>query len=114
MALQDVYGSEKPTMTSAAMRWMYHHSKLQVSPVCAITVTLGVLPGSSLLLFSIFKPATLFQGEAGDGVIIGMSSMEQLQENLSAAEEGPLDPAVVEAFQQAWHMVAHDCPNYFR
>ncbi|XP_023693086.1 aflatoxin B1 aldehyde reductase member 3 [Paramormyrops kingsleyae] len=81
-ALQDVYGSEKPTMTSAAMRWMYHHSKLQ--------------------------------GEAGDGVIIGMSSMEQLQENLSAAEEGPLEAGVVEAFQQAWHLVAHDCPNYFR
>lgn len=28
--LDTAYGSQKPTLTSAAMRWMYHHSKLQV------------------------------------------------------------------------------------
>lgn len=32
-ALETVYGSEKPTMTSAAMRWMYHHSQLKVPTV---------------------------------------------------------------------------------
>lgn len=32
-ALDSVYGSQKPTLTSAAMRWMYHHSKLQVFAV---------------------------------------------------------------------------------
>lgn len=32
-ALDIVYGSEKPTLTSAAMRWMYHHSKLKVPVV---------------------------------------------------------------------------------
>ncbi|XP_030275033.1 aflatoxin B1 aldehyde reductase member 3 isoform X1 [Sparus aurata] len=81
-SLEAVYGSEKPTMTSAAMRWMYHHSQLQ--------------------------------GELGDGVIIGMSSMEQLQQNLAAAEEGPLEERVVAAFKEAWNLVAHECPNYFR
>ncbi|KAI9520983.1 Aflatoxin B1 aldehyde reductase member 2 [Dissostichus eleginoides] len=81
-ALETVYGSEKPTMTSAAMRWMYHHSKLK--------------------------------GDLGDGVIIGMSSMDQLQQNLAAAEEGPLDETVVNAFNDAWNLVAHECPNYFR
>ncbi|XP_071382454.1 aflatoxin B1 aldehyde reductase member 3 [Centroberyx affinis] len=81
-ALDTAYGSEKPTMTSAAIRWMYHHSQLK--------------------------------GDVGDGVIIGMSSMEQLQQNMSAAEEGPLDERVVEAFKQAWDLVAHECPNYFR
>uniref|UniRef100_A0A3Q3GS11 Aldo-keto reductase family 7, member A3 (aflatoxin aldehyde reductase) n=1 Tax=Labrus bergylta TaxID=56723 RepID=A0A3Q3GS11_9LABR len=65
-ALETAYGSNKPSMTSAAMRWMYHHSQLK--------------------------------GDLGDGVIIGMSSMEQLQQNLAAA----------------WNLVAHDCPNYFR
>lgn len=29
--LDTVYGPQKPTLTSASMRWMYHHSKLQVS-----------------------------------------------------------------------------------
>lgn len=56
----------------------------------------------------------LLQGDLGDGVIIGMSSMEQLQQNLAAAEEGPLDQRVVDAFKDAWNLVAHECPNYFR
>ncbi|KAI3369942.1 hypothetical protein L3Q82_024747 [Scortum barcoo] len=81
-SLEAVYGSEKPTMTSAAMRWMYHHSQLK--------------------------------GDLGDGVIIGMSTMEQLQQNLAAAAEGPLDERVVAAFHEAWNLVAHECPNYFR
>ncbi|XP_024076620.1 aflatoxin B1 aldehyde reductase member 2-like, partial [Terrapene carolina triunguis] len=81
-ALGEAYGSNPPSLTSAALRWMYHHSKLQ--------------------------------GALGDAVIIGMSNMDQLQQNLTCSEEGPLLPAVVEAFDRAWHLVAHDCPNYFR
>ncbi|KAK2861934.1 hypothetical protein Q5P01_001467 [Channa striata] len=81
-ALETAYGSEKPTLTSAAMRWMFHHSQLK--------------------------------GDLGDGVIIGMSNMAQLQQNLAAAEEGPLDEKVVAAFNEAWSLVAHGCPNYFR
>ncbi|KAB0336655.1 hypothetical protein FD754_025588, partial [Muntiacus muntjak] len=81
-ALQAAYGTSAPSMTSAALRWIYHHSQLQ--------------------------------GTHGDAVILGMSSLEQLEENLAATEEGPLEPAVVQAFDQAWRLVAHDCPNYFR
>lgn len=54
------------------------------------------------------------QGAHGDAVILGMSSLEQLAQNLAATEEGPLEPAVVQAFERAWHLVAHECPNYFR
>ncbi|MBZ3876650.1 Aflatoxin B1 aldehyde reductase member 4 [Sciurus carolinensis] len=81
-ALQATYGTSAPSMTSAALRWMYHHSQLQ--------------------------------GAQGDAVILGMSSLEQLEQNLAATEEGPLEPAVVDAFDQAWDLVAHECPNYFR
>ncbi|XP_056323827.1 aflatoxin B1 aldehyde reductase member 4-like [Danio aesculapii] len=81
-ALESAYGSEKPSLTSAAIRWMYHHSHLK--------------------------------GDQGDGVIIGLSSMEQLNENLTAAAEGPLKQEVVDAFKHAWDLVAHECPNYFR
>jgi aflatoxin B1 aldehyde reductase len=42
-----------------------------------------------------------------------MSSLEQLEQNLALVEEGPLEPAVVETFDQAWNLVAHECPNYF-
>lgn len=55
-----------------------------------------------------------FQGDLGDGVIIGMSSMTHLHQNLAATEEGPLDDRVVTAFNEAWNLVAHECPNYFR
>nr|XP_013801522.1 PREDICTED: aflatoxin B1 aldehyde reductase member 2 [Apteryx mantelli mantelli] len=81
-ALKDAYGSNPPSLTSAALRWIYNHSKLQ--------------------------------GSLGDTVIIGMSNLEQLEQNLDYSEEGPLLPAVVEAFDKAWNLTAHDCPNYFR
>jgi len=44
------------------------------------------------------------QGAHGDAVILGMSSVEQLTQNLAATEEGPLEPAVVQAFDRAWHL----------
>ncbi|XP_040843929.1 aflatoxin B1 aldehyde reductase member 2-like [Ochotona curzoniae] len=81
-ALQAAYGSSAPSLTSAAIRWMYHHSQLK--------------------------------GTHGDAVILGMSSLQQLETNLAAVEEGPLKSEVVEAFDQAWNLVAHECPNYFR
>lgn len=59
-------------------------------------------------------PPISFQGSLGDAVIIGMSNMEQLEQNLNYSEEGPLLPAVVQAFDEAWNLSAHDCPNYFR
>ncbi|KAM9444084.1 aflatoxin B1 aldehyde reductase member 3 [Clarias gariepinus] len=81
-ALDEAYGPDKPTLTSAAIRWMYHHSQLK--------------------------------GELGDAMIIGMSTMEQLHENLEAAEGGPLKQEVVDAFKRGWDLVSHECPNYFR
>ncbi|KAM4016847.1 aflatoxin B1 aldehyde reductase member 2-like [Anomaloglossus baeobatrachus] len=81
-ALQEAYGAARPSLTAAALRWMYHHSKLQ--------------------------------GSRGDAVILGMSSTEQLVQNLEEAAGGPLLPPVVTAFDEAWNLVAHDCPNYFR
>ncbi|XP_055515206.1 aflatoxin B1 aldehyde reductase member 2-like [Leucoraja erinacea] len=81
-AIDETYGCGKTSLTSAALRWIYHHSKLQ--------------------------------GDLGDGVILGNSSLEQLQQNLTASEEGPLASSVVDAFNEGWKLVAHDCPNYFR
>lgn len=59
-------------------------------------------------------PAISSQGSLGDAVIIGMSNLEQLEQNLDYSEEGPLLPAVVQAFDEAWNLSAHDCPSYFR
>ena len=53
------------------------------------------------------------QGAHGDVVILGMSSLEKLEQNLAAMEKGPKEPAVMDTFNQTWHLVAHECPNYF-
>jgi len=53
--------------------------------------------------------------EQGDGVIIGASSLEQLQENMGAlVNEERLPQAVAEAFDMAWEQTRSVCQNYFR
>ncbi|KAF7190624.1 Aflatoxin B1 aldehyde reductase member 2 [Pseudocercospora fuligena] len=53
--------------------------------------------------------------EAGDGIVIGVSSIEQLRVNLDCLEEGPLPDAVVKALDEAWVKVTKaECPLYWR
>jgi len=49
----------------------------------------------------------------GDGILIGASSMNQLEQNLSAPGKGVLPEAVVEAFSAAWEEARPDSPEYF-
>jgi aflatoxin B1 aldehyde reductase len=49
-----------------------------------------------------------------DAIILGASKMPHLTENMAGALAGPLEPAVVEAFDRAWHMAQPTCPTYFR
>lgn len=48
-----------------------------------------------------------------DGIIIGVSSVEQLENNLDDIEKGPLPATVVEALEQAWLAAKVDAPNYW-
>ncbi|KAJ1065656.1 hypothetical protein K5549_021892 [Capra hircus] len=70
-------------------------------------------PGVTLVALCWTYHHCQLRGTHGDTVILGTSSLEQLEENLVATEEGPLEPAVVQAFDQAWRLVVHDCPSYF-
>ncbi|KAG0346988.1 hypothetical protein BG004_000337 [Podila humilis] len=49
-----------------------------------------------------------------DGIIIGASSMEHLEANLSNLNKGPLPQAMVTAFDDAWEHVKVACPSYFK
>jgi aryl-alcohol dehydrogenase-like predicted oxidoreductase len=49
-----------------------------------------------------------------DVVILGASSLEQLNENLAAGEEGPLPEDVVNACDQVWHDLRGPLPVYNR
>ncbi|KAL2868773.1 aldo/keto reductase family protein [Aspergillus lucknowensis] len=60
------------TMAECAFRWIRHHSQLRMG------------------------------SEGNDGVVIGVSNIGQLEENLQDLEKGPLPEDVVRAFDEAW------------
>ncbi|KAI0101724.1 aflatoxin B1 aldehyde reductase member 2 [Nemania sp. FL0031] len=71
------------TMIDTALRWTVHHSALRV------------------------------KNGGGDGVIIGISSYEQLDANLDSLEKGPLPEDVVKALDEAWLICKAEAPNYW-
>lgn len=50
----------------------------------------------------------------GDGVIVGASRLQQLQQNLSALVAPALPEGVVRAFEEAWGLTEGDAPRYYR
>jgi len=48
-----------------------------------------------------------------DGMIIGISSMAQLESNLKDSEKGPLPDEVVQALDEAWGLFRGNGPNYW-
>lgn len=73
-------------MIETALRWVRHHSALKVGE-----------SGSG----------------SGDGIIIGISGLEQLESNLNNLEKGPLPDDVVAALDKAWMIAKADAPNYW-
>jgi aflatoxin B1 aldehyde reductase len=51
--------------------------------------------------------------DGNDGVIIGISSLPQLEENLKHLEKGPLPEEVVKALDEAWAIAKPDAANYW-
>jgi aflatoxin B1 aldehyde reductase len=51
---------------------------------------------------------------AGDGLILGASSLMQLEQNLEAMQQPPLPAPIVQAFEIAWEAAKPECPAYFR
>ena len=48
-----------------------------------------------------------------DGIIIGVSSIDQLKSNLKDLEKGPLPDEVVKALDEAWNIAKVQTPNYW-
>ncbi|KAF2757758.1 Aldo/keto reductase [Pseudovirgaria hyperparasitica] len=74
------------TLLETALRWVVHHSALNVK-------------GDGL-------------GNQ-DGIIIGVSSFGQLESNLADCEKGPLPDDVVKALDEAWLVTKATTPNYW-
>ncbi|KAI0972160.1 aflatoxin B1 aldehyde reductase member 3 [Xylaria arbuscula] len=71
------------TLIETALRWTVHHSQLRIT------------------------------NGGGDGILIGISSYEQLDSNLDNLEKGPLPDDVVKALDEAWLITKADAPNYW-
>jgi aflatoxin B1 aldehyde reductase len=57
---------------------------------------------------------SLLDADAGDGIILGVSKIEHLAENMNACGGAPLDPALVDILDRGWQLVKPDCFRYFR
>ena len=73
----------KLTLLEIALRWTVHHSDLNV------------------------------KDNGGDGIIIGVSSLAQLESNLKDLEKGPLPEDVVQTIDEAWEHVKAVAPAYW-
>jgi aflatoxin B1 aldehyde reductase len=47
------------------------------------------------------------------GIIMGVSSQAQLEQNIEDCEKGPLPRDLVEAFEQGWKVIAGSAPSYY-
>lgn len=51
--------------------------------------------------------------DGNDGILIGISSVSQLEDNLNNLEKGPLPEDVVKALEEAWQVSKADSPVYW-
>ena len=81
--IEPVVAKHGLTMPETALRWCRHHSALNMD------------------------------GNGRDGVIIGVSSMAQLERNLRDLQKGPLPEEVVKTLDEAWLITKPTTANYW-
>jgi aflatoxin B1 aldehyde reductase len=81
--IEPVVKAHNLTLLETAFRWMVHHSGLNI------------------------------KDGGDDGIIIGISSEQQLVQNLDDIEKGPLPEEVLEALDEAWMVCKPTTANYW-
>lgn len=81
--IEPVVQKHNLTLLETAFRWLTHHSALNI------------------------------KDGGNDGIIIGVSSEEQLQGNLKDVEKGPLPEEVLKALDEAWLVAKPTTANYW-
>ncbi|RSH94204.1 hypothetical protein EHS25_004007 [Saitozyma podzolica] len=81
--VEEVAAKHNLSVIEIALRWVMHHSALNVAK------------------------------DGGDGIIIGVSSQAQLEDNLKNLEKGPLPDEVVQVLDQAWLHTKAVAPPYW-
>lgn len=82
--IEPVVAKHDLTLIEVAFRWLVHHSQLRLA-----------------------------NKGGNDGIIIGVSSQEQLEANLEHLEKGPLPDEVCQALDEAWKVIGGTAPNYY-
>ncbi len=72
------------------------------------------LPVVNAALGWMLHHSPLAKGNADHAVILGASSVTQLEQNLAACKQGPLNSELVDAIDEAWEMCRPTCMKYFR
>ena len=52
--------------------------------------------------------------EKNDGILLGASKDEQMEQNIAATKQGSLSINIIEAMETAWDIVKPDSPSYFK
>jgi aflatoxin B1 aldehyde reductase len=82
--IEPVVEKHNLTLIEVAFRWLVHHSQLKLA-----------------------------NKGGNDGILIGVSSQEQLENNLEHLEKGPLPEEVCKALDEAWKVIGGTAPNYY-
>lgn len=56
---------------------------------------------------------SMLNGDRGDAILIGVSRLNHLQQNMETVKAGPLPEDIVSAFDSAWAITKGDSPEYF-
>ena len=56
---------------------------------------------------------SMLREERGDGIIIGASRLNHLEQNLETMRKGPLPGGLTDVFDRAWKLCQADSPEYF-
>lgn len=97
---------------------MYRGRYFRDSTFRALRVVEDAVQGAGLTMFETalrwaVHHSQLKVKDGNDGIIIGVSSLEQLAANLDALEKGPLPDAVVRSLDEAWSISKADTVHYW-
>ena len=57
---------------------------------------------------------SMIKSELGDGILLGASRIEQMEQNMVAVTKGELPQSILDAMDSAWEIAKPDSPAYFK
>lgn len=57
---------------------------------------------------------SMMRSEQGDGILLGASRIDQMEQNMVAAKQGVLPNSILDAMDAAWEIAKPDSPAYFK